>query len=293
MRNKKNILYIGNCQTAAIKHILNLDHNFYNETYIAVHDRIENNTIDQLILDSDIIITQQIFENYGNASTKHLVLTKKPSTTLIIFPSCYMKLYYFDTSYYYHNNQQLTEPSHYHYHSIVNSFLNKKTKKYCIENFIDNKNLKTYDELNNILQEDIEQLYIRYNKIKQILYDNPKTYQIDICNFISHNAKHKLLFYSFNHPTQILLKYIVDKILDILNINTQISNNMDVLSQPKSILYSCLTNILEFNIDNHKPAISDNTTLEEIINLYFESYTHTGLSNESSKAGSYRIPFAI
>ena len=95
---------------------------------------------------------------------------------------------------------------------------------------------------------------------------------IDIRKFILDNYNKQLLFYSFNHPTGILFKYIVDNIMNILNFSHNISANLEVLGETRCILYSCLCKVLKFDISIHEPNINKLTNIESIVRQYYTEY---------------------
>lgn len=293
MNNKKSILYIGNCQVNAIQHLLNLDSNLYDQNYICPYQtNISDIQKNQLITNSDIIITQPISDRFGALSVNNIARIKKQNTKMIVFPSCYMRLYYFDSFYYYHKGIHLKIPHDYHYNKIIESFFNDYTIDKCINEYIYNPNLKTKEELIDLYNNDIEQIRIRTTNYCKTNNDY-NIYIIDIINFIEKTFQEKLLFYSFNHPTSVLLEHIALLIKENLNLDTQWPKCTDVLADSKGILYSCIQNILNFDIKQFSPNIVNNKNIEDVIKFYYTSYKTQGLTNENTEAGTHRDPITI
>ena len=293
MNDKKNILYIGNCQVSAIQHLLNLDPNLYDQNYICPYQtNISDIQKNQLITNSDIVITQPISDRFGELSVNNIARIKKQNTKMIVFPSCYMRLYYFDSFYYYHKDIHLKIPHDYHYNKIIESFFNNYTIDKCINEYIYNPNLKTKQELIDLYNIDIEQIKTRTTHYCKINNDS-NIYILDITNFIEKTFKEKLLFYTFNHPTGVLLEYIALLIKENLDLNTQWPKCTDVLADSKGILYSCMQNILNFDIKQFPPNIVNYKNIEDIIQFYHTSYKTQGLTNEDTEAGAHRDPITI
>jgi hypothetical protein len=293
MNNKIRILYLGNCQVAAIKHLLNLDPKIYDQEYFCLYKTTATELQkEKLIQNSDIIITQPVSNKFGSFAINNVIKLKNKDTKIIIFPSCYMHLYYFDSLYYFYNDALLTEPSHYHYSHIAQSFLKKESIETCINQYILNIKLKNQSELMDIYYKDILELTNRIHSINQN-NNNSNVHILDIINFIANNYKSKLLFYSFNHPTKILLEYITTLIKERLNLDSTLPRNTDVLSSTRGIIYSCLQNIVDFDINQYQPLIAGQSDIKNIVKLFYNSYNEQNINNENTKAGSYGNPTTV
>lgn len=274
MSLKTKILFIGNCQASAIANILNLDKNIFDVSIISIHLPFDQEKTLDCIKNADIIVAQRIRQAYGNASTISVLEHRKYNSVVILYNSCYMKLYYFDSTYYTYNNIGINEPCPYHYNSIINSYKNNLSVDQCDEYYIKNKFLQNKNQLLSIFNNDLEQLSLRYKDIIDMVHSKKQTYTIDIVNFIRNNYNRYLLFYSFNHPANILLKYICEQIVDILKIKNTINNSTTQLGQHRCILYTCLSNILDFDISKYPTRINNiiNTNSKNIINEYYTIY---------------------
>jgi len=279
----ENILYYGNCQTFAIKNILNLKNVI--EKNIECHSTtISKDDFDSLLINADVIITQSISDNYRNLdylSTKYILSKCKKDCKIIIFDSCYFNLYHFDLTYKVVNNIIIKEPVDYHYNNLLQCYQNNLPFESFLE-IINNKNFKTQDELEIIANNTLTELLKRYyNNIEK--YKNDNIYIISTYEYIKNNYKKKLLFYSMNHPTKDVLQYIAEQIITILKFKNTINYNIDPLSGIKCILYKCLENIVDFNVDDYEPkifnAIYNLNNNYDIVKLYYDTYNNIKLIN--------------
>ncbi len=266
-----NILFYGNCQLFAILKTLNLSDN-YNIFHVECHNASQN-FID-IIIKCDIIITQVINDNYRDVeylSTSFIIQHKPQNCKIIIFDSCYFNFYYFDLTYKMFNNSILHIPIDYHYNKMIECYNNEYSIEYYINNFVNNLDLKTCEELETIAENSLNNLNNRYitNKIK---YNNDNIYIITIHDYIKQNYKEKLLFYSMNHPTKYVIQFVCEEIINILQIENTINYNIDILSNPKCILYKCISKIVNFNIDEHNALTQNITNNNEITQLYYNTY---------------------
>lgn len=273
-----NILFYGNCQAYAVLKTLNL-----NETYNVCHiecwkENIEKQYFTDIINKCDIIITQPINDNYRDVdylSTSYIIKNKKTNCKLIIFDSCYFNFYYFDLTYKMFNNDVLHKPIDYHYNAMIECYNNNKSADYYINNFVNNLDLKTSEELDTIAENSLKELQNRYKNNKE-KYNDQNMYVIGTYEYIKNNYKDKLLFYSMNHPTKYLIQFICERIIDILQIRNTINYNIDTLNNPKCILYKCISKNVNFDINNYKSLTLNLDNNEKITQLYYNTYKEIG-----------------
>ena len=272
------ILFYGNCQIYAVLKTLNLDTEYKIFHIKCWKGHIEKKYFTNIIKQCDIIITQPINDNYRNVdylSTSYIIKNKKTHSKLIIFDSCYFNFYYFDLTYKTFNDHLLHKPIDYHYNKMIECYNNNKSVEYYITNFINNLDLKSYDELDIIAQNSLKNIYDKHKKNKA-KYSDTNIYLIGTYEYIKNNYKDKLLFYSMNHPTKYLIQFICKKIIDILNLKNEINYNIDILNSPKCILYKCISKNVNFDIDNYEPLILNFTNVENITQLYYNTYRNIG-----------------
>ena len=274
--SKINILFFGNCQTGSIKHILNLDENKYNIHNIVCHSTdIKKDNFFEIIIKCDIIITQPISDNYREKdylNTNFIIKNIKKDCKLIIFPSCYFTFYYPDLKYFKYNNKLLREPLDYHYDFMIQCYKKNISIENYISNFINNKNLVSIKELENNALESL-------SKLKNKFFEDTKKYKLNdniiiipIHNYIEENYKKKLLFYSMNHPTKYLLQYITEIIILNLKIENTMNYNICPLGNTKCILYKCIQNVVDFDLNGCNILTNNLNSIFEITKLYYDTY---------------------
>jgi hypothetical protein len=275
----KNVLFYGNCQVCPIHLILNLNPNDYNiiaiECFSTQVTKIE---LDNWIIQCDIIIMQPIHDNYREKdylSSSYIILNSKRDCQIIFIDNCYFDFYYFDTTIKPFDNNHLWIPSLYHYVSLINCYKNNTSIEFYMNNFVNNYNLKNKNELENLALEGIQEFRNRYNNMlnyKQHYYEKNISC-ISIADYIENNYKHKLLFYTINHPTKYVLQYICEKIVDLLQINnSQINYHLDPLNYTKCIIYKCISQVITFSLEDKQPLLENENNLENIVKMYYNVY---------------------
>jgi hypothetical protein len=269
------ILLYGNCQTYSILKTLNLDKDIIINNIECFKTDIKEDEFKTLINTSDIIITQPISDNYRDKiylSTSYILQNKNNNCKVIMFDSCYFNFYYFDLcykhvnvlpndynielnkdgdyvnfndfdlSYKYYNKNILHNPIDYHYNEMINCYKHNKNINYYIHNIVNNIDLKEKEELEHIAIDSLNNLYNRYISNKK-LYNINNIYYIPTYKYIKENYKNKLLFYSMNHPSKYLIQYICEQIIDILQLSNTIDYTIDILDNPKCIIYKCIMHV--------------------------------------------------
>jgi hypothetical protein len=277
-----NILLYGNCQLYAIKQTLSLSQNKYKITLVECwQDIIDKNMFTNSIKSANVIITQPINDNYRDLdylSTNYIISQANQDCKIIIFDSCYFDFYYFDLTYKHFNNNILRKPIDYHYNTMIECYRNGNSIKEYIENYVNNVDLKTAEELNTIAENSLNELQHRHHLNKE-KYSANNISIISTYNFIKDNYKNKLLFYSMNHPTKYIIQFICEEIIKILSLLNTIDYNVDVLaSSAKCILYKCIQKCINFNIDEELLLTCGKTTIHDITELYFNTYKEIGYS---------------
>lgn len=270
-----NIFFFGNCQSGAILNLLNLDKKKYNIYHEICHKtEILKNDFLNIIKKSDIIITQPIKDNYREKdylNTNFIIKNSNEITKIIIFDSCYFNFYYPDLTYINFNNSLLNEPIPYHYSNMINFYKDKKSIDEYIKYCVYNNNLYSSEELINNANKSLEIMEEKYNdNIKK--YKKNNVFIISIHDYVKNNYKKKLLFYSMNHPSKLVLQYICEEIIKILKIKNKINYNNDPLSNPKNIVYNCIEKVVDFNITKCNIKINNKTNLNEITKMYYDTY---------------------
>ena len=275
-----NILFYGNCQTFAVQETMALTSDHYNIEHIPCWTTdTDKEKFTEIIKKSDIIVTQPINDNYRELdylSTNYIINNKKKECKIIIFDSCHFDFYYFDLTYKKKDNNLLREPIDYHYNNMIECYNNNLPIEYYIEKYADNYELKTREELENIANDSLNELNKRYQENKN-KYNSENIYIISTEDFIKNNYKNKLLFYSMNHPTKYVIQYICEEIINILSIPNTINYDIDLLPDPKCIIYKCIQKNVTFDINNHIPLTLNKTGIYDIAQLYYDFYKKIGI----------------
>lgn len=276
----KKILYYGNCQPNAIKELLVNVFNEYDVTVIFCWvDTISKDYILEKVREADIIITQPIHHNYRGTDylhTEFILENANMNTEIFIFPSLHFEFYYFDYKYkLLKDNVLLKDPSDYHYHGLINIFKDSKNTDVYLNEYVNNINLKSYQELENMANNSINEL--RKREQEMISYHNvhKNCNIIIVSDYIKENYKKELLFYSINHPTKYILQYIAKYIINKLSLEDKINYNIDPFySSERGMIYKCISQVVEFDINKHLPYLNKYRieNFNEIINHYLESY---------------------
>jgi hypothetical protein len=272
-----NILFYGTCQSKAIKSVLNLNKE-YNQYHIQCYNTdITHENFDNIINKCDIIITQPIPDNYRDKiylSTNYIIQNCKKNCKILIYQRQYLNFYYFDTSYKQFNGDTLHKPIDYHYNEMINCYKNNLSIEYYINNIVNNKNYKTKEELEQIVNTSIKYLREKDKEIVNNYVKSDNIKYIPVVDYIVDNYKNKLLFYSMNHPTKFTLQFICEKIIELLNIKNTINYNIDPLNDPRCIIYKCIENVVNFDVSNNNIITCNKNSLETITQLYYDTYTN-------------------
>ena len=265
-----NILFYGNCQLEKLIQILYLPENKYIICFIECFTtRLTDIEFDNILKKQDVIITQPIIDNYRNMyylSSNYIVNNCHKNSKIILVNNCYFNFYYFDLQYNKNPQNMFHDYMNYIHSNMLISINNVESYEKYENSIYKNTEYKTYDELIDILNNNISTLEKRYNRM--LYYSKPNTYFISFIDFIKSNYKTKLLFYTFNHPSKYLLQYIASEIVTILNIENTINMNIDPFNFERYILYSCIQKMVDFNIDDYAPYIHNESSVNEIYNIY-------------------------
>lgn len=275
-----NILFYGNCQIGAIKKTINLQN--FNNYNIACHlTNINKYDFTNIIKKCDIVITQSIRNDYRNKnylSTKYIIDNVKERCKIIIVDSFYFDFYYFDLIYKKINRKELKEPIPYHYNKMIETYVDNLPIDHYINNYVNNVNLKTKEELEKIANDSLDELERRYN-------DNVNKYSVykNICvmsvkTYIENNYRDKLLFYSMNHPTKYIIQYICEEITKYLKLDNNIDYNIDCLNGIKCIIYKCVQQNVNFDINDNIPLTRGKKNIRNIVKLYYDTYKRKNIT---------------
>lgn len=274
-----NILFYGNCQTDALVKIVNITGATYHN--ITCHTtEITELEFYNLIKMCDIIVLQPIHDGYRNKhylSTNYIINTCNNHCKVIIFDSCYFKFYHYDMSAKIINNELFLIPYQYHYQVMINCYINGNTVESYINDFMNNIDLVSKEELELIAHNNLMELNNRYND-NVAKYKKNNVYIVSTYQYIKDNYKDKLLFYTYNHPTKYVLQYIAEEIAKIINMPYNINYDIDPLNFIKGIIYKCIQKVVNFNINNYLPLKMNETDIVKITQTYYDTYKNINIS---------------
>jgi len=275
-----NILFYGTCQLSAVLKTLNLNP-MYNIFHIECwREHIDKQYFTDIINKCNIIITQYISDDYRNVdylSTTYVKQHKNSDCKLILFGYCYFDFYYIDLTYKTFKNSILHQPNDYYYNNMIDCYKNGKSIEYYMENFVNNIDLKTSDELEIIAKNSLDELFCRYEKNKE-KYSGDNIYFISTHEYIKQNYKENLLPYSMNHPTKYIIKYVCEEIVKHLQIENTMNYIIDVLDDPKCIIYKCISKNVKFDINNYGASLLNKTNVYDITQIYYNVYNQIGFN---------------
>ena len=265
------VLFYGNCQLGAICKTLNLNSNKYHVTYVECHGNEVKNFSQEYFTDMiktmDIVITQPIRDDYlqkDYLSTTYIIRNCTPDCKVIILPSFYFDLYYFDCRYY----EKIRGPSSYHYINMIDCYKQGISEAYYIRHYVNNPDLKSKEQLEKILERNLQELEDRYNDSQKYkIHEN--VFTIPIRKFIEEKYKDVLLFYTINHPTLVLIQHVCHEILNILHIENTMDYWNDFLSNTdRNIMYKCVEQLVNFKqpaplLDSHNAYHHDAKSITE------------------------------
>jgi hypothetical protein len=257
---------------------LNLNSNYktdYMDCYLNEYTEIEFN---ERFKGYDIIVTQPISDNYREKtylSTKYIIENCN-HCKIIILDSLYFDFYYFDLTYTFFQDKLLQTPIDYHYNYMMECYKNQQNIDYYIHNYVYNENLKTSDDLEKLANDSLKELKRRYDE-NMIKYVGHNIYFVYTGDYIRENYKHKLLFYSMNHPTKFLLQFVCQRITELLNLPNSIDYVIDQISNPKCILYKCIQKVVHFDVNSCELLTLENKNIHDVCSLYYSAYKNVNL----------------
>ena len=261
---------IGNCQSSVLKSYINANIDYVEFIDIpAIHTIQQDSNKIKLIFREletvDYVISQPLSKNFNELSIDSL--RKHFSEKLIIIPGIYFLGYHPDLVYLKSKDAKTYKTKNFDYHelSIVYSYL----KGYNIEQAI------ALPQIANLSSIDIKEIWdITLNN----LIDKEQECDIAISDYILQNEK-KILFFSFNHPSNLVMNAMSERIIKYIkptHFYSFIHN--DLFS---NTIYPINESVqLHKNISSSSLYKKQNKILlkKDIIELYFKEYEMLDIS---------------
>lgn len=274
MKSKQKIYLFGNCNIETIATILR-DIKFLRNKYeivplkqcfMCTADDAEE--IYSKVSEADIFITQiTVSEHYKNLGldTKTITSFLPKNAKLIKIPVPYFTGY-FPEQFYLHDKNGITVakceglPHPYHNKIIFWGYCNKLSPTETLK--IINSD-KTFKNLHQIIAKDINELKTRETEL-----------DIKISQLIKKTYKRKRLFWTINHPTNFILKYISFEIVKILIGNKFYSKILQLTCPRYQEFLDCITTPIMPSVKQALQLRFKTTEkmTEEIIKQYYSYY---------------------
>lgn len=267
------IVIYANCQGIGIKYFLRKHQNLSNCEIIHIRldelakgiTDLNSNTIYQFKT-CDILIFQHLKDKkYGNVTTDNIKNILKSNCKTISFPYIYNNSFYPVKGPLIIKQSHISKPC-----SII--YDNSQT----ITSLIDNgKSLKEIIEMYKNSAIDFN-YHNRWEYTQKTLKDKEVGCDIAVSNFIADNFKKERLFLLSNHPSSVIFIYVVNKILDILDmspINIPVYGLNDC-NLPGGIIPMDSSSIKHFNFE-YDIDVNDDYFIKIISNIYL-FYTKYG-----------------
>lgn len=273
----KKCLVYGNCQAMALKGLLKQNPKFkkYYEivdcksVYLLNKEDLPNQEL--IISDVDLLIHQPVSDNYKGLyqlSTNYLKSKLKQNAKVVSFPVAYFTGYNPELVYLKNNSgQRISQPFTYHDTNIMKFYLMGKSVNETIT-LIQSKDFYQFYDIQNNLENTLLNLEQR-----EIDLD------IKLSLFIRENYKKNRLFYTFNHPSFVILKYIANSIFKALDIDKNenffdIFGSIEIFGNSSFPIYPSLYSGLELQFSTSNSYIFERQTylMKDVVELYFKVY---------------------
>ena len=198
-----NILLVGNCQVRPIESLLKHLNNVEETHKIIVHlaKDSERETHNDLFKSADIIISQQIQDRYPCQAVRSSILKANHPDKIIFIPNLFYKGYTPDLRYLRLQGQGTLDGPLGDYHSsiLLKCWKEGRTIEDTVQTY---RSSKTWKERYHSAANDS---LVEYKR-------RESTLDIKMANFIENNIANRQLFFTFNHPSKLLITELVKNI---------------------------------------------------------------------------------
>lgn len=268
------ILFVGNCQVRPIESLLKHLSEVKKTQNIIVHlannsERVQH---EKLLNSADVIISQQIHDNYRCETVRSSIIKERHQKKIIFIPNLFYKGYTPDLCYLRLRGEgTLNGPlGDYHSSIILNSWKDGISIEDTIQIYRSSKTWKNHywDVANDSLAE--------YKQRESSL-------DIKLTKFIENNLSKKQLFFTFNHPSKLLIIKLVEKIATYLELK-RTGNSITQFAEPLNLvqvpIHRFTQKQLELKFDGptkfHGVSKCTNEKqtyrLKKLVTLFFQKY---------------------
>ncbi len=280
---KKKVFIQANCQGASLKHIFErisrLTDKYEILTVKPVHLWKDEDKEDLLhkIQECDIFLHQPILEqSFGFFASDNLKKYLKKNAIAVSFPNLYFTGYHPQAFYMKDSDgKKVSEPFDYHDQNIFKFYSEVLPKETVLDKIKDEK-FYSNDEIKTNIDKSLRELREREENTS-----------IKVSNFIEENMIGKKLFHIFNHPTNELLFYLFDRILEnieesILSAPEKSQFKKELLGAIQYPIYPSVQNYFAIKEPLSLVNRGKTYTSNEVIDMYFNYYTDAIKKNQKN-----------
>jgi hypothetical protein len=290
---EKCLIY-GNCQAMAIRNFLSKHpsfKSFYDVLEVKpVHLLTRNDVefLERTIAEADLFIHQPISDNYKGIhqlSTNFIKKQLKSNCKVIAFPVAYFTGYNPEITYLKDGNSTvISEPFPLHDLNLLKLYADGKTVDQAIEAIQSEQFYSAQYVQDNL------------NKTLTNLISREENLEVRLAEFIQVHFREKRLFHTFNHPSATIVEFLVNSILNLLEIKceqsfSEIFRNSDILGQSSYPIYPAVAKALNIsfqpstNYRINKKELTQREVVEGFFKFYSDNFESVAdyLANTSSK----------
>lgn len=281
--NKKKYTLIGNCQCIHLNTFLRTNPNFTSEyshieikpIHLISMDEIDY-IYDYVLKDLDLIIIQPIQDSYKNCykySTQSILNNINKDCKVIMFPSIHFNGYFPNVVNYYIKEINLAV----HDKNLIKNFKVTKDKDLFLKKCSDIINSNNFYNERDVIDNIKGSLFILKIKEEDAKLKYKPSYFIKVSDYIENHFNKALLFYSLNHCSKHVYRFLSDTVLSTLKITKM---PYDVNLDPQKlvenmILYNSVKKHINPNLKNdilaQRGIVTNN--LIEYLDFHYEKYS--------------------
>lgn len=273
-KKKLSVFIQANCQSHAIRNIfqkvdrLSDKYEIIDVKPVHLWKDEDKEEIIEKISECDIFLHQPIDKRtFGFYASENLLQMLKPEAKSVSFPNLYFTGYHPQAFYLKDDDgRKVSEPFDYHDRNIVEFFKHGLSTEEILEK-IEDESFYSEEEI----KENIEQSL-------KALREREQYTDIKVSNYIEENMIGNKLFHIFNHPTNEMLFYLFNKVLelldeDLLQMNEKQAFKAELLGATRYPIYKSLQSYFQINKAPLTLTIGQQTfTLKQMIKKYLDTY---------------------
>lgn len=240
------VIFYGNCQCLAMGMMTKHKDININAFECFKEYSLNKEKMTQIFSEADVIITQPIEDNYRGVeylSTNYILQVKKPTCMVILFNSLWFNAYFPDLC----GKRDYPGSLPYYHQKIIDCINNNCEIDECIK-IINADDVYNETIISELAIKSCTTLENKMNDARK-KYGDKIFYYLDVSKYILENYKKKQLFYTMNHPTPVLLSYIISQLSVIIGKDIIVSSDDrdNFLGRGHSaLIYKSVLNCVDF-----------------------------------------------